>query len=212
MSSVPRLSGHDLGCIRGDTPVFKGVSFQISQGKSLHLIGANGVGKSSLLRMITGLLPVGVGRLEWSEFSSSPFQQRCVLVNHKQGLKPQLTVAETVRFWSGLRPNQGLSVSQVLEAWGLLDLADFPTALLSQGQRQRLNLCRLQVFSAWLWLLDEPFSGLDSAAQENLSSMMQQHQHQGGSIMLATHLVGSNIWQPDNHLDLTAYRLLRVAA
>lgn len=212
MSFAPSLLGRELGCIRGDTPIFRGVNFQILQGESLQVKGANGVGKSSLLRLIAGLLPVSSGKLQWQE--PAAFSQRCLLINHKQGLKTHLTVVEMMRYWSGLQPGSSQDIGEILAVCDLTDLAEFPTALLSQGQRQRLNLCRLQIFSAWLWLLDEPFSGLDTDGQKILCSLMQAHQQQGGSVIFVSHqsFASSKIWQPNQHLDLTLPSLLREVA
>ena len=210
MSSSPSLVGYKLGCIRGDTPVFKDINFQLYQGESLHIVGPNGVGKSSLLRMIAGLLPVSAGELKWSQ--SAHTLPPCVLINHKQGLKPYMTVQESIYYWLQLSNNTALNTKQILDLWGLSPLADFPISILSQGQRQRLSLCRLQIFSTELWLLDEPFLGLDLDGQKVLCQLMHQHQEQGGCIIIASHQAVLQAWQPTHCLDLSLHSLVRNAA
>jgi len=182
-----RLSGENLACERGGRLVFRGLSFTIASGEALLVTGRNGAGKSSLLRMIAGLLRVGAGRLalEGGEPEAELGEQAHYL-GHLDALKPALTVAENLRFWAEFLGNRG-EIAPALEAVDLAPLADLPAAYLSAGQRRRLSIARLVAVKRPIWLLDEPTSALDAASQARLAGLMRGHLSGNGLIVAATH-------------------------
>lgn len=189
------LAGQDLGCVRGERQVFAGLDLAVALGAALVLTGPNGSGKSSLLRLLAGLLAPARGRITWdgAPVADDPeaHRARLVFVGHLDPIKPGLTVAENLAFWMATRDGAGptfsLTLGSALAAVGLDRLADQPGRYLSAGQRRRLNLARLAAVPARLWLLDEPMTGLDAAAQAMLAALMNRHLAQGGLIVAATH-------------------------
>jgi len=183
-----RLSATDLACRRGGRDVFAGVSFSVASGESLTIRGRNGAGKSSLLRMVVGLVRVAGGRLalEGGDPELTVGEQAHYL-GHLDALKPALSVEENLRFWSAFLGTIVSDLSEPLRAVGLDALADLPAAYLSAGQRRRLSIARLLAVKRPLWLLDEPTSTLDAAAQTRLGEIMHAHLAGGGIILAATH-------------------------
>lgn len=192
--SLPaRLTAADLTCDRGERRVFSGVRFDISGGDALAVVGPNGTGKSSLLRLIAGLLPAVGGTLAWNgtAVADDPDAHRTRLhyLGHLDAIKPTLTPAETLAFHARLRGRQAdrPAVMAALDAFGLGRLADLPGRFLSQGQRRRVALARLIVAPAPLWLLDEPTNGLDADSLERLTDAIDHHRSAGGLLIAATH-------------------------
>jgi heme exporter protein A len=183
-----RLIGSDLACRRGGREVFAGVNFRIAAGEALTISGRNGAGKSSLLRLICGLLRIAHGRLviEGGDDELTIGEQAHYL-GHQDALKPSLSVAENLRFWAGFLGESTGDLVEPLAAVGLDQLADLPAAYLSAGQKRRLSIARLIAVKRPLWLLDEPTSALDVAAQARLSELMRAHLVDGGLILAATH-------------------------
>ena len=186
----------DLACRRGERLVFAGLSFRLPAGGALVLRGANGSGKTSLLRLLAGLIAPVAGRLSWGP---TPIQDdlaghraRLHYVGHQDGVKPGLTPRETLVFWAALRGCGIRCRASVLEAalaaFALEPVADWPCRWLSAGQRRRLALARLSVTPASLWLLDEPFTALDHDNQNRLEQAIGAHRAGGGRVILATHL------------------------
>ena len=185
------LSGHALTCIRGERTVFTGLEFAVGEGGALLLLGPNGCGKSSLLRLIAGLSPPAAGRIAWNgaPIVDDPalHHARVRYLAHLDALKPALTVADNLRFWAGLYGGDGSRTPGALERLGLGRLADVPAGLLSAGQRRRAALARIIVTPAPLWLLDEPTVTLDEAAVATLEELIAEHRAQGGVVVTATH-------------------------
>ena len=183
-----RLSAAELACHRGGRDVFAGVSFSIGSGEALTVTGRNGAGKSSLLRMIAGLVRLAAGRLtlEGGDAELSIGEQAHYL-GHQDALKPSLSVAENLRFWAGFFGARAANIEEPLEAVGLATLAGLPAAYLSAGQRRRLSIARLLAAPRPLWLLDEPTSTLDAPAQLRLADLMTAHLAGGGLILAAAH-------------------------
>ncbi len=177
-------------CIRGERPVFSGVSFRLTRGGALTLVGPNGAGKSSLLRILAGLLKPADGTLTWEgtplDEDWSAHRQRLHYVGHLDAVKPTLTAAENLRDWARLR-GTARAAPGALEALGIEDLADVPGRFLSAGQRRRLALARLVASPAPLWLLDEPTVTLDADASSRVETMIAAHRADGGMAMVATH-------------------------
>jgi len=183
-----RLNAVELACRRGGRDVFVGVSFAVSSGEALTIVGRNGAGKSSLLRIIVGLVRATGGQLllEGGDPELSIAEQAHYL-GHQDALKGSLSVAENLRFWAGFLGGKTADIAGPLEAVGLAALAGLPAAYLSAGQRRRLSIARLIAVSRPIWLLDEPTSTLDVGAQERLADMMRAHLKGGGLILAASH-------------------------
>lgn len=183
-----RLTATDLGCRRSGREVFAGVNFSVSGGEILAITGRNGAGKSSLLRMLVGLIRIAHGRLDLDGGDTElTIAEQAHYVGHQDALKPSLSVAENLRFWSGFFGAGAADIEGSLAAVGLDTLADLPAAYLSAGQRRRLSLARLVAVKRPLWLLDEPMSTLDAAAQDRLLGLMRAHLSERGLILAATH-------------------------
>lgn len=182
-----RLVGSDLACFRGGRQVFSGLSFAVGAGEALVVLGPNGVGKSSLLRLVAGLVARsgGVLSLEGSDPELTIAEQAHYL-GHLDALKPSLTVTENLTFWSRYL-GSGERTQAALAAVGLDGIAELPAAYLSAGQRRRLSIARLIAIQRPLWLLDEPTSALDTAAQAKLAALMGEHLGGGGLILAAAH-------------------------
>ena len=183
----------DLACQRGDRSLFTGVSFNLDGHELLHLYGHNGSGKTTLMRAVCGLITPDDGSIRWD--GEDIFGQRdeyaaeLVYLGHKNGIKDDLTGVENLMVACRL---DGMAVDQqqawdALESMGLRGHEDLPARVLSQGQQKRVALSRLLLTRSPLWILDEPFVGLDVAAVDLLQSVIRQHVEQGGMVMLTTH-------------------------
>ncbi|HWE78523.1 MAG TPA: heme ABC exporter ATP-binding protein CcmA [Pseudolabrys sp.] len=183
-----QLSADNLTCVRGGRTVFAGLSFTVASGEALVVTGRNGAGKSSLLRMIAGLVRVAAGQLtvHGGEPEASVGEQAHYL-GHQDALKASLSVRENLSFWVEYLDGLPDAVDAALETVGLAPLAGLPAAYLSAGQRRRLSIARLAAVQRPLWLLDEPTSALDAQSQERLADLMQAHLGNGGLIVAAAH-------------------------
>jgi heme exporter protein A len=183
-----RLTVSELACVRGGRQVFSSLCFAVSGGEALAITGPNGAGKSSLLRMIVGLLRPAGGLLvlEGGDPELGIGEQAHYL-GHQDALKPSLTVAENLSFWTGFLGGAGTDVDPALGAVGLDRLAGVPASYLSAGQRRRLSIARLLALKRPLWLLDEPTAALDAAAQALLAGLMRGHLAGRGLILAAAH-------------------------
>jgi heme exporter protein A len=182
-----RLLAFELACVRGGRGVFSDLGFTLGAGEALLVSGPNGAGKSSLLRLVAGLVRPAAGRLELEGGDpDATLGEQAHYLGHQDPLKLSLTVAENLDFWGGYLDG-GTNVTTALDAVGLASIASLPAAYLSAGQRRRLSIARLIAVSRPLWLLDEPTSSLDAAAQAMLASLMRHHLAGGGMILAATH-------------------------
>jgi heme exporter protein A len=183
-----RLLASDLACRRGGREVFAGVSFAVGPGEALAVRGRNGAGKSSLLRLVAGLLRVADGRLTLDGGDPElTIGEQAHYLGHQDALKPSLAVGENLKFWSGFLGPASANVGEPLAAVGLAAVADLPAAYLSAGQRRRLSIARLLAVKRPIWLLDEPANALDAAARRRLAEFMTAHLASGGLILAATH-------------------------
>jgi heme exporter protein A len=195
-ASVSDLIGEDLACRRGERPVFAGLSFRLPPGGAVVLVGSNGSGKTSLLRIVAGLLAPVAGRLTWGEQAVSralaAHHARLHYIGHRDAIKSALTPREVLLFWAALSGVSGSrsasAIDRALVALGLDRTADWPSRWLSAGQRRRLSLARLLAAPAPLWLLDEPMSSLDDDGRARLERMIAEHRATGGRVLLSTHV------------------------
>jgi heme exporter protein A len=184
-----RLLGLDLACFRGGRQVFAGLSLTVAAGEALVVLGPNGVGKSSLLRLLAGLVARSGGTLalEGGDPELTIAEQTHYL-GHLDALKPSLTVDENLGFWSRyLGGGRDSTDAEALAAVGLDGIAHLPAGYLSAGQRRRLSIARLIAVKRPIWLLDEPTSALDTSAQARLAGFMGRHLAEGGLIVAAAH-------------------------
>ena len=179
-----------MACIRGERPVFSGVSFRLERGGALALVGPNGSGKSSLLRILAGFLKPAGGTLEWDgapiDEDWAAHRGRLHYVGHLDAVKPTLTAAENLDGWAHFR-GAARAAPDALAALGIADLADVPGRYLSAGQKRRLALARVLATPAPLWLLDEPTVTLDADAAARVDAMIAAHRAGGGMAIVATH-------------------------
>ena len=197
-----------MACIRGERPVFSGVSFRLERGGALALVGPNGSGKSSLLRILSGLLKRAGGTLTWDgapvDDDWAAHRGRLHYVGHLDAVKPTLTVAENLDGWARFRGAVRAS-PDALATLGIEELADVPGRFLSAGQKRRLALARVLATPAPLWLLDEPTVTLDAAAAARVTTMIAAHRGDGGMAIVATH--GEIALDGAQRLDLGSYAI-----
>lgn len=183
-----RLVATDLACIRGGRQVFVGLSFTIVAGQALVVLGPNGVGKSSLLRLAAGLVRLAAGTLSLEGADPElTIAEQAHYLGHQDALKPALTVRENLTFWAQLLGTREPETMPAIEAVGLGALAGLPAGYLSAGQRRRLSIARLIAIKRPIWLLDEPTTALDTSAQAVLANLMAEHLAAGGLILAAAH-------------------------
>jgi len=183
----------DLECVRGNRTIFRDVSFAVRPGDCFRLTGPNGSGKTSLLRMLCGLLPPAHGTICWMGTNihklDEDYFSEMTYIGHRHGVKDELTALENLRVSCGL---SGIEISRqsavsALARMRLEDRIDTPARLLSEGQRRRVALARLLVRRTSLWLLDEVMTSLDTEAVQLVQWMIEEHLSVGGMAVVATH-------------------------
>lgn len=189
---ISSLTAENLACVRGERQLFDGLSFSVKAGQALAVEGANGAGKTSLLRLIAGFLAPDAGRIlvKTGAGESDDAEERGRLVGwlgHLDGLKPQLMALEQLAFYARLHAVRDAKLPSLLAEVGLARQAELPCRYLSAGQKRRLALARLLVSKRPLWLLDEPFAALDTSGQALVANAMARHCKEGGIIIAATH-------------------------
>lgn len=189
----PVLEAQNLQCLRGESLLFEGLNFGVSEGEVLQIEGANGSGKTSLLRILAGLSPPAEGEVLWRGESiahkRAAFFEEIAYLGHHLGLKAELSVLENLRLAFALNgvPNSPERLDEALERVGLADRGELPVRALSAGQRQRVALARMVSSGAALWILDEPFTALDVSGVALVRSLLEEHAARGGLAVLTSH-------------------------
>ncbi len=220
------LSAAGLACRRGERVLFRGLDLDIAPGQVWWLRGANGRGKTSLLRLLTGLSSPEAGEVRWAgrplKSSGSDFRDRVVYVGHANGLKDDLTVLESLRFLAQIhgRPCDPKALDDALDNLGLRSRRAAAVRTLSQGQRRRVALARLALDLTLgstpdahpsLWILDEPYDALDAQGITTLDSLLSAQARRSGSVVLTSHLPLSLRDPEPIQLQLDALSPARVA-
>ncbi len=194
--------------MRGERLIFSDVSFTLSAGEALVVTGANGSGKTSLLRIVCGLLDAEAGEILWNGSGAralgDDYFSALAYVGHQNGLKDDLSAVENLRIWAGVAgiPLDHDAALAALQRLGLAGREDFPIRWLSQGQKRRAALARLPVAKRPLWVMDEPFAGLDQIATASVESLLAEHLVSGGMAVLTTHQPLGDIAAPVRRLVL----------
>ncbi len=187
------LEAVGLGAIRGDRRLFSGLNFSLADGELLYVHGPNGSGKTTLLRMLCGLVVPAAGEVRWRgeriESLGEEYRRELLYLGHAAALKDDLTGLENLRVAATLTGDEvgEEDALAALERLGVEGCGDLPVRVLSQGQKRRVALARLQLSRAGLWILDEPFTALDKGAIAALEALLQQHLASGGIVVLTTH-------------------------
>jgi heme exporter protein A len=176
VSVAPLLALEEVACIRGGRLLFERISLTLDPGEAIVVLGPNGVGKSSLLRIAAGLLSASAGSVERSG--------GVALADERLALDDRLTLKEALRFWAEFDERASQSG---IDAMGLASIPQVPVRMLSTGQRKRAVLARVIASGAPLWLLDEPANGLDAEGQARLAQAITEHRRQGGAVLAASH-------------------------
>ncbi len=188
------LEASQIECVRGDRRLFRDLSFRLEAHQALRVLGENGSGKTSLLRIVAGLSPAESGTVSWNEGNihalGEDYLRDLLFLGHSNGLKDDLSPVENLRcarVLAGAGADEA-ALRAALAEQGLAAVADLPVKLLSQGQKRRVALARLS-FSAHkpLWVLDEPFIGLDATSVQRLAATITGQLRRGGMVMFTTH-------------------------
>jgi heme exporter protein A len=188
----PQLEARAVHLWRGEKHLLRGVSFVLAGGELLQVVGPNGVGKTSLLRCVAGLLPTEAGEIVWRgrqlPEGRDDFHQQLAYLAHVNGLKGDLTALENLRYGVGVRREVTTDeLRATLELLQIAACADLPVRSLSAGQKRRVALARIMLTRAMLWILDEPITNLDAAGIALFESRIAEHMRAGGMILTAAH-------------------------
>ena len=186
------LEVKNLFCERDERILFENFSFQINPAEVVQIVGQNGSGKTSLLRILCGLSDAYSGEIYWQGHAidevRDEYYQSMLYVGHLAGVKSVLTPEENLRWMMQL--DKGLnkcSIMDALQQVGLFGFEDVPCHSLSAGQQRRVGLARLYLSNAPLWILDEPFTALDKKGVQEKEMLIANHVHEGGAVILTTH-------------------------
>jgi heme exporter protein A len=192
-SSHPILEARAITCVRGERQLFSDLNLQVFAGQCLHVRGVNGVGKTSLLRLLTGLASPEAGEIFWNGApitrDVSEYHSQLLFSGHRDALKEDLTALENLRMYAAI---DGLTISEkqafaALWRFGLKGREDLPVNCLSAGQKKRVLMARMLIRRAQVWILDEPFNALDTSAVAELQALIGEHLEGNGVVVLTSH-------------------------
>jgi heme exporter protein A len=192
-SSALALEARALTCIRGERELFSGLDLQVFAGQCLHIRGENGVGKTSLLRLLTGLTSPESGEVLWNghyiKKEASEYHSKLLFLGHRDALKEDLSAIENLRLYAAI---DGITLSEQdafasLWRFGLKGREDLPVNCLSAGQKKRVLMARMLTRCAQVWILDEPFNALDTHAVQELQELIAEHLRGNGLVVLTSH-------------------------
>ena len=187
------LTAHKLACTRGERRLFAGVDLAVGPGEWLHVRGENGAGKTSLLRLLVGLMQPAEGEIRWDGVPvrelADDYRRQMLFLGHHGAVKEELTTLENLHFAAAL---DGAELSEreaiaALHRFGLRGREELPVRFLSAGQKRRVLLARLVTRKAKLWILDEPFTALDTRAVDMLGGLVGEHLAAGGMAVVTSH-------------------------
>lgn len=185
----------NIACVRGEATIFSGLGFCLQESSLLLLKGSNGSGKTSLIKILTGLMLPAMGQVLWNDApigDNHDFRRELMFIGHKSGVKLDYTVEENIAFWAKLYGTEML-VAAALRFYDLTHYKDVYAAQLSAGWQRRVALARLIVVPCKLWLLDEPTNFLDEEAVLLTASLIESRVKQGGIVVAASHIMNSAI-------------------
>ena len=193
LSHPNTLSVENLALVRGDRMLFEKLNFKLENGSVLYLQGANGTGKTTLLRSVCGLSKPYFGHINWGGESidslAEDYSKNVLYIGHLPGIKEDLNALENLQFSLALTGTTVAKdhVTEVLNSLGLAKGLHLPTRMLSQGQKRRVVLARLWLQHLPLWILDEPFTALDSVATDLLKQKIESFANDGGMVVMTSH-------------------------
>lgn len=205
-----RLTLKNIACERGETRLFEGCSFTLESGQWVQIEGHNGIGKTTLLRVLAGLSLPAEGEVFWND---QPIHQQrenyyanLLYLGHQAGVKPELSAWENLRFFQKI---QGLKLDDqalwhALERVNLVGREDLPCSHLSAGQQRRVALAKLWLTNATLWILDEPFTAIDKKGVADLIARIEQHCEQGGMVIFTSHQTAQS--EKVQHISLDQFK------
>lgn len=186
-----QLIVEELVLLRGERCLIDGLSFAANAGTLVLLEGANGSGKTSLLKALAGLIDIEDGTIRWNgadiRDERQVFCESLVWMAHRVGFKADLTLLENLQFEKSLRSTGRATLDSVIERLGLARLVRLPLRALSAGQQRRVALARMLLSAAPLWLMDEPFANLDRAGRKLVRTVVTEHVSRGGLCVMAAH-------------------------
>jgi heme exporter protein A len=198
---TPELSVAGLNIVRGGRSLIENLNFTANSGDLIWISGANGSGKTSLLKCLAGLLRPETGEISWNTKGDNHAQNMIAFHGHIDGHKPNLTVEENLEFWSSIY-NQKIDLSETINRVGIADISKKRARTLSAGQSRRVALARLLLKKATYWLLDEPNAPMDNDGRDLINDLVNAHISNSGIAIIASHRPPNKIGKNDRHMIL----------